>query len=419
MKSNIIYLLFILLLVAGTTQMRADDNGGSGYSRYGLGDLRYNSTARAMGMGGTSIALLSSTTIDPFNPASWTNINHTRFSVNAMYEGFSTSDGHSSSYLSSMNFTGAMLAIPLISKWGVIFSTGIAPFSRINYNVTLPASQSGFDYTLQYIGRGGVSLAHVGFSAMPTSDIHLGVKLNYYFGTPEYTLKQTFVSQYTNAEMTRSTRVNGIGFTYGAIYSGLGKMFNLPESNTLNIGFIATTTSYLTASDERYYSYTTSFTTRDTLVGPETKIRIPYALGGGIAYSSDRFVVAGDYYYQKWSNFTLDGAASPDLRDSYRISIGGEITPKRELSSPFFQHLSYRLGFFYNASYYIVHGQPINEVGPTAGIGIPIFGDTRLNIGAEYGFRGTTDYQLQKDKILRISMTLSVGELWFMKTQEE
>jgi len=372
-----------------------------------------------MGMGGAGIAVLSNSTIDPFNPAAWTRINRTRFSVSALFEGFSTSDSHASSYLSSTNFTGAMLAIPLISKWGVVFSTGIAPLSRINYNVSLPTSQSGFDYTLQYIGSGGVSQAHVGFSAMPANEVNIGVKLNYYFGTLEQTLRQTFTSQYTNAEMLRLTRVNGLGFTFGAIYSGLGKAFNLPESNTINIGFVATTTSYLTASDERYYSYTTSFTTRDTLIGPESKIKMPYAFGGGIAFLSDRIVVAADYYYQKWSKLTLGGAPTSDLRDSYRISVGGELTPKRDLSAPFFQRLSYRLGFFYNASYYNLHGQAINEVGPTAGIGIPVFADTRLNVGAEYGFRGTTDYQLQKDKILRISFTLNVGELWFMKTQEE
>src|SRR5439155_1874127 len=100
-----------------------------------------------------------------------------------------------------------------------------------------------------------------------------------------------------------------------------------------------------------------------------------------------------------------------NIRDSYRFGTGVELVPKKDPAAPFTQRIAYRFGIFYNASYYQVKGEKINEAGLTGGFGIPLLSDTRLSISGEYSFRGTTDLQLQKDKILRISLTLDIGEL--------
>jgi hypothetical protein len=42
-----------------------------------------------------------------------------------------------------------------------------------------------------------------------------------------------------------------------------------------------------------------------------------------------------------------------------------------------------------------------------------------LNIGVQVGLRGTTDYKLQKDLIVRLSVAVSASELWFLKFDEE
>ena len=397
------------------------DDGGSGYSRYGLGDIRYFATSRAMGMGGAGIAVMSTNSIDRINPANWAHITTVRYSVGFLYEGFSTTDGAQSAFLSSASFNSLMIAIPIETHSGIVFGGGITPFSKVNYNVLAPASQGGFDYTLQYLGKGGLSQAHFGLSASLGSDLNFGAKLNYYFGTLHNTVSQTFSStQFTNGEVQRDNRLKGVGFTFGTVYTGLKKIFNLSETNALNIGFTATTTSNISSNDERFYKYSTpSLTTRDTTTLSESNIRLPYSLGAGISYLSDRWLIAGDMFYQNWNRFDGQVEKPAELRDSYRFGMGGELLPKRDATAPFFDRLAYRLGFFYNATYYQIKGEPINEVGVTGGVGIPVFHDTRLNIAAEYSFRGTTDLQLQKDRILRISFTLSGGELWFVRTEEE
>ena len=423
-SSKVAMLFLLLILTAACCTTSRANNGGSGYSRYGIGDIRYFASSRSMGMGGASIAVLSPTTIDRINPALWTRIHNTSFSAGALFEGFSTSDGIHSRFLSGAQFNGFMIAVPLMKESGLVLGAGITPYSQVNYNIVTtfqPYSQAINEYTLQYIGEGGLSLGHVGASANVGTDIHIGAKLNYYFGTLHHTVKQQFpITQFTSSEVLRSTRLNGIGGTFGAAYTGLSKLFNLPETNVMTIGSVFTTTSYLTSEEERFYKYTTgSLTTRDTTISPESKIRLPIAFGTGFSYQTERFLFAGDLYYQNWNQYRVSGARASGIRDSYRVSVGGELLPKRDVSALFTQRIAYRLGAFYHATYYQIKNEPINEIGLSGGLGIPIFSNTRLNLAAEYSFRGTTNQLLQKDKILRISCMLNVGELWFFRPPEE
>src|SRR5260221_3171921 len=107
-----------LLLAASVTARAA--NGGSGYSRHGLGDLRYGTSGRGMGMGGLGIAFLSPGVIDPLNPASWGAAARTQFSISGYYEGFSSADERTSTYLADASFSAVMFAVPLISTWAVV-----------------------------------------------------------------------------------------------------------------------------------------------------------------------------------------------------------------------------------------------------------------------------------------------------------
>ncbi len=409
----------LLLLAAALTARAA--NGGSGYSRHGIGDLRYGTGGRGLGMGGVGIGFLSPGVIDPINPASWGAALRTQFSISGYYEGFSSSDERTSTYLSDASFSGVMFAVPLIPKWGVVLGAGVTPYSRVNYDVVSPASANGYNYTVRYKGDGGISQAHAGLSAMPDSSLYIGAKMNYYFGTIQHTLSQTFTpAQYTNAEDIRLTRFNGLGATVGLVFSGLRHLFGLPPGHALNLGLVYSIQSNLTSAQERYFTYTTpALTTRDTVVYPDFTTKLPFAAGAGISYVGDRYAIGADYYYQNWKEFEAGGVPASDLRDSYRFALGGEFVPKKEASAPFFQRLAYRAGFFYDASYYDIKGEPINEFGITAGFGIPVVADTRIHIAAGYSFRGTTDQQLERERILRFTVTLSTGELWFVHPPEE
>lgn len=396
-------------------------NGGSGYSRYGIGDLRYFNSSRSQGMGGAGLALLPTNAISRMNPAAWCYIRQTRFSLGMLYEGFSTTDNNASAYLSGTNFNGAAFAIPLLPQSGVVAGFGLTPYSTVNYNIRYSENRLGINYTLTYEGKGGLSVGFLGISGIVLKDFHLGTKLNYYFGTLRHIINQTFddISIYTNVSDERLVKLRGLGITCGAVYTGLRNAFGLDEVSWFNVGLVFSTASQLKVSEEHLFTYKTALlTTRDTARFSGRNLSLPASLGIGVAYGNDRYVLTSDFYYQQWSDFTAMGAIAKTNRNNVRLGAGWELLPKKE-TTLLLERTAYRLGLFYNATYYRIRGQAIDEIGMTAGVGLPIVADTRFNIGIEYSFRGTTAQQLQKDKILRISAALTGGELWFVRPLTE
>ena len=71
-------LLFLVLVLTGSSIAQVDKNGGSIYSIFGLGDLSYSSSNRTDGMGIMGIALYGDYT-NSNNPAAWTRIPTTIF----------------------------------------------------------------------------------------------------------------------------------------------------------------------------------------------------------------------------------------------------------------------------------------------------------------------------------------------------
>ncbi len=101
------------------------------------------------------------------------------------------------------------------------------------------------------------------------------------------------------------------------------------------------------------------------------------------------------------------------------LGLGAERLPVREFNASWLDKFAYRLGFYFISTYYKINGEPINEWGVTGGFGMPLTRSTRLNVGIEYGQRGTTSHNLIKDNIFRISLSLNVGELWFVLFEDE
>ena len=131
-----------------------------------------------------------------------------------------------------------------------------------------------------------------------------------------------------------------------------------------------------------------------------------------------RYLIGTDVSFQDWSRYEEIGRHPTELRNSFRWSIGAERLPARQPTS-FGSRVAYRLGFNYNATYYRVKNESLNELFVAGGIGFPLGPEARLNVAVEYGFRGTTANQLQEDNIVRFMVTLNIGELWFVRPPEE
>jgi len=400
----------------------AAGNGGSVYSRFGIGDRGWTTSPELFGMGGTGLAVTPLGSVNDLNPATWAGLGKIRFSAGSLYQGYSTSDGTSSEYLAGMQFSGAAFAIPISPPNGVTFAAGVLPYSRVNYEIVSPESRAGLDYVMTYTGEGGISTAYAGVSVTPAAGLHLGARLEYLFGSLRYSMHQEFpTSAYAGTKLVRAEHVRGFGSTMGAVFENLGPLFGLPEDRSLAVGVTFSPTTYPTAETERIYTYNASPSNAppDSSIEGEADFRLPFVLAGGISYRSAGMLIAMDVRYQEWARGTFGTGDEVGLRNSTRISAGVEFFRNIDPNPASSRKTSYTFGVFHDGGYLEARNTAISENGLTAGISFPILGETRLSLAAGFSIRGTNDNLLQQDKIIRFSASLDISELWFQRPVEE
>lgn len=397
--------------------------GGSAYTMFGIGDLRYYPNARSAGMGYTGIGLPSGSYVNSQVPASWSRINRVRIEANALYEGIQSQESNKSLYQGRGLFNGAMLAIPVSPANGIVFVGGFSPYSYIAYNNAFNNSQNGVDYSINEIGSGGLTKAQVGLSYAPIDDFSFGASLNYLFG--KFTIERMFLpttSGTAGATLFIDEENRGVNFTLSGMYTGFG---NIGEGlRPLSLGVFVTTQSSLTFDLTNRLNFASE---SDTLNTVQRKLTVPVTIGVGAAYQiADRWLIAADYVSQAWGSAKYDGLPLLNIRNSNRFGIGAEKLPLKD-ASKWYDRLAYRLGFSYNSTYYKIYGEPINEWAVTGGFTMPVSGETRLHVGLEYAQRGaktsalvnSNAVNLVKDNIVRVSFALSIAEPWFVRYEEE
>ncbi len=420
-RTNLVRLWLMTLAFAASAFA---GSGGSSYSVIGIGDLRYTPGARSAGMGYAGIGLVSPNALNPYAPATWSRIIRTRFEGSALYEGFNSTDGTTSRYLARVDFSGAVLAIPISKPDGIVWVSGLVPYSNVNYDTYSKGTFAGgldtLNYTVEYTGTGGMSRAFTGLSYQPFADLALGVSVNYHFGSEDYTRTLTFSSaDVAGGIEVATTSATGVTYTIGGLFNGFDRIS--PALRRLSIGFFVTSKGTLESTTQTIYRYAPDRATeRDTLVDAVRPATLPFSYGVGLAFQpGDRFALAADYTAQAWSTSEVDGRSPANVRDSYRIGIGAERMPSSNINDPWRERVALRIGGYYHATYYSINGQGINEYGITGGFGIPITADTYLNLSLDYALRGTTQNGLTKDNIWRGTASFTIGEMWFQRFEEE
>lgn len=401
-----------MLIAAGAATAQT---GGSSYSIFGIGDVRYLPSTRSAGMGYTGLGMPSPGYINSIQPAAWSRINRVRLEAGILYEGFKSTDGTMSLYLANSNFSGALLAIPISPANGIVAALGFTPYSNVSYNLFAHGAQDGVDYQINHSGTGGLSRGLVGLSYAPLQTLALGASFNYLFGSISNTSTLSPTDpQYAGGTSTLTTTLRGITVSFGGQFNGFGEIAE--ALRPFSLGFVVTTRGNLRTTRETMYSFLTE---QDTIPQSNERVILPPAYGVGLAYQAgDNYLLAADYYAQPWGDASFNGENLPEIRDSHRFGIGGERLPERDATG-WFGKLVYRLGFYYSATYYRINNEPINEWGATGGLAIPLFGDARLNTSFEYGKRGTTASGLVKDNVFRVSFSVSLSEPWFQRYEEE
>ncbi|MCF8412789.1 MAG: hypothetical protein K9G44_05190, partial [Melioribacteraceae bacterium] len=228
--------LIVLLVVFVQGIMIA--GGGSIYSKYGLGDLRFYNSARRLALGGLGTSLEDQNALNAFNPAGWNKLAYTRLEVGVNFiQGGVNSDAGSSGF-SNADFSGFMIGFPVYEDYGISFAMGLVPFSSTNYEVESAVTDPVKNYNLVSSGSGSLSKAFFGATYKLPLDIMFGASLEYYTGSYIASSKLEFGSDatFSDAEFKRNTSYSGLGFTLGAISPDLSNELDISNLSDLKIG---------------------------------------------------------------------------------------------------------------------------------------------------------------------------------------
>ena len=150
-------------------------------------------------------------------------------------------------------------------------------------------------------------------------------------------------------------------------------------------------------------------------VSVQGEIKLPTSLGFGASMYNEKWFLAADYQSQDWNEFLAFGE-SDSLANSTKISFGVEYIPNRKAINNYFQMVRYRLGAYTSNTYLQIKNHQLKENVVSFGFGLPMKrSGTLLNLSAEFGQRGTTDFGLVKENFARFKIGLALSDLWFIQ----
>ena len=408
----------LLAVIIMATGLVAQNSTNSPYTRFGYGKLIDAGFARSNALGGLGFGLRKNNTINPANPAAYSEIDSTSFIFEIGFSGlltnFSTTQDKYRAFTGNIDYFGMQFPV---TRW-MGMSVGLMPYSFTGYgfntkdSLYLPSSNDSvkLKHTQAFSGSGSLSQVYLGMSFDLFDRLSLGVNGYYMFGTlnNNRSLNTTFSDGRQAYMVYRSSqlKVNGLNMRLGLQYhQPLRK-----GKDMLTIGAIYEFQHRLGSQ------YTISTESVDTIIDTLTNaFEIPNTYGFGLTYSLDnKLLVSLDAQYQQFSRSKFNSLIGT-LNDRWKVAAGIEFINKPN-GQRYVDRMAWRLGGNYSRSYAKVNNLNINEYAVVLGFGFPFrFIRSMLNINFEYGGFGSKKYNLIKEDYFKMAINFTINETWFVK----
>jgi long-subunit fatty acid transport protein len=420
--------LYILLLAMGLST-QAQNITKSPYSIIGLGELVYSGNAQSYALGQTTQGYRSAFVVNYLNPASYsafltTNIEAGATLSMATIKGAANTSQVNNSWISYINF-----GIPLSAKRGIGFSFGAAPYSSVGYNIKSEVSipQDTFSILAQnnYLGRGGLTKFYFGYGMRLHRMVSAGFNANYVYGEISNTTQLLIPSKYNmfNTNEDNSYFMNGWLLDFGTQIHDTFSVYRKNEHIEYNWVLGGTYTPSSNFAGEQNYLLRSlpigsSTGIRDTIFKEEAAtgtVVSPASWKVGFSFARrDKWGIMADVKATNWNDFTALGRKD-SLRNSLSYHLGFSYIPDSK-SKNILGRIEYRVGGRYEKSNLAVFGTGVDVTALTFGAGIPM-GRTRsrLNVGAEWMQRGTTENGLIQENYFRVFVGITFADKWFYR----
>lgn len=400
----------------------SQENNASPYSYYGIGDIKFKGTAENRSMGGLSI-MPDSIHVNLQNPASYSSLKFTTFTLSGSVSNTTFKTESQTDKASRTTLDYLAVALPF-NKIGIAF--GLMPYSAVGYRIenTVMGDDNMSRYR-RFSGSGGLNRVFFGASYQVTPKLSIGADFQYNFGSIE-TRSITGIPeasiQYPTREINYSD-YNGVSFNIGAMYrTTINEKYDWFTSAT----YVPQST--LSSSTDRELASIMITNNDQEIVVEEigqivakgdVKMPSAFSIGSGIGLPRKWF--AGAEYTFRESNELgnrFDNVTAAGFETSHKMVLGGYYIPNYSSFTSYLSRVTYRAGVKYEKTGLMINNESVNDMGLTLGMGLPlsgVIGASNLNLGVEFGRRGTTNAGLIQENYVNIFVSLSLNDRWFVK----
>ena len=307
----------------------------------------------------------------------------------------------------------------------MLWSTSITllPYSKVNYKLIHfdPVLDGGGNEvnTVRVIENGSGGLSQVswanGFTLTP--GLSIGVKASYVFGSTvaDYSNRLVNSGQTTPfiVGIKEQTYIKDFMFMGGLAYTK-DSLFNndLRIHAGLTYAFGTKLDATKTTVQQRRLINETPLTS-DTLIYKDGSIEIPSALTFGFAVSKGTtWSLATEFSAQDWSKFNSINAEDEGLEKSWKVSLGGEITPDQTAFKNYLKRLTYRAGVSFEKTPYAINGSQLNDYGFNLGLTMPA-GRSSIDWAFRLGKRGNKSETGVEESYFKIYFGITFVDQWF------
>jgi long-subunit fatty acid transport protein len=418
MTKNLLFFVFLLVVLSA----RAQENTASPYSYYGIGEVRFRGTIENRAMAGLSV-FSDSIHINLLNPAFYSHLKLTTFSVGGSYLTTNLNTNNESEKARRTTLDYLAVAFPVGKKAGVGF--GLMPYSAVGYKVRTQSTFENIDIIRTYRGEGGLNKVFAGTSYRLSNTLTVGAEFQYFFGRIESTSEVESANvlegiQYGTKE-TNESQAGGFGGNFGLSYCR-----KIKEKLTLSAAASYAPSSIIKYQNNRRLTTFQRFVAGavtidvDTLTVADSRIKMPnrLTLGGGIG-EDKKWMVGAEAEFRDGSDLgnRFDISGDVAFAASQRITLGGYYIPQFNAFSNYLRRIVYRGGLRYETTGLVLNGKHITDAAATIGFGFPLGGNTfsNINLGLEYGKRGTRAAGLVEENYFNFSVGLSFNDRWFLR----
>ncbi|MDI1256660.1 MAG: aromatic hydrocarbon degradation protein [Flavobacterium sp.] len=411
MKRIIIISLFMLLSIAAYCQSVAT----SPYSIYGLGSLYQSDFGPISAMGGTGIALPSSTFINNKNPSSLAFIGKNSFFYDFGAKTiFSTyKDKSKTEKKKNTQFSHIAFAFPVNSKSGI--SIALLPYSSASYvisNYRMKINNSNEYYYLDAESKGGLNSFDVAYGYQLSKKLALGIKPSVYFGSIEENKNFSIANSITTINTTSNYK--GVRFTLGSQFC---------VDSTFVLGLTVKTPAKISAGKKQSIKSVNGTDTEIVaaeIVSDAVNYYLPLEIGFGVNKRfKNNMSFSVDYEKSLW-NSTNQSSIYGQFTNQDKLSVGFSYFKDQLRKTNFYEKIHYYLGMNYDSGFLLINDQKVDNIAFSVGFGIPLeHTNSQFNISYSYGIKAKVSNDLIKENYHKIGINFSFEAIWFMKGKYE